>query len=123
MLETLFDYNYRNNTSFSNEKLQQAASKVMAETEEKELNAKHNANNVNIYHFCQSSNTTNTQIRNTNVTHERRISLDVLSETIKVFNGLTLQSTINNSAYYNSDGNYAERYSKGDQLAATHTSD
>ena len=34
MLETLVDYNDRNNSSVSNEKLRQAVSRVMAETEE-----------------------------------------------------------------------------------------
>ena len=34
MLENIFDYNDRKNAPKSNEKLQQAVSKVMAETEE-----------------------------------------------------------------------------------------
>ena len=45
--------------------------------------------------FCrQSPVTTNTQGEIANVTNERRIYLDILAETIKLFNGLTIQSTI-----------------------------
>ena len=73
--------------------------------------------------FCQSTVITNTQIMNTNVTNERQISSDILEETIKGFKGLTLQSTINDSAYYNSDEDDAESDLKSDQLVSTHTSD
>ena len=52
--------------------------------------------------FChQSPVTTNTQGEIANVTNDRRSSSDILVEMIKVFNGLTIQSTINNSEYYN----------------------
>ena len=44
----------------------------------------------------------------------------MLAETLK---GLTLDSTINDSAYYNSDKDDAERDQKSDPLVATHTSD
>ena len=83
MLETLVNKNDRNNAPLYNEKLRQAVSKVMAEMEEEERNIKHNANNVTMDHFYQSPVTTNTQIKIANVTSERRISLDVLSETIE----------------------------------------
>ena len=68
--------------------------------------------------FCQSHVTTNTQRENANTifTNERRNTLDMLAETLK---GLTLDSTINDSAYYNSDKSDA----KGNPLLATHTSD
>ena len=49
--------------------------------------------------------------------------MDILEETIKGFNGLTLQSKINDSAYYNSDKDDAEIDPKSDQLVATNTSD
>ena len=49
--------------------------------------------------------------------------MDILAETIKVFNGLTLQSTINDSAYYNSDEYEAESNPKINQLVAIQTSD
>ena len=104
MLETLVDYNDCNNTPSSNEKLRQAVSKVMAVTEEEENDSECNTNNVtmdNLFH--QSSFTTNTQGEIENVTIERRITLDILAETIRGFNGLTIQSTINDSAYYNSE--------------------
>ena len=44
----------------------------------------------------------------------------MLAETLK---GLTLDSTINDSAYYNSDEDDAESDPKSDPLVATHTSD
>ena len=46
LLETLFNYNNRNNGPFSNEKIQQAVSRVIAETEEVERDAERIANNV-----------------------------------------------------------------------------
>ena len=62
MLETLVDYNDRNNAPLSNEKIWQAFSKVMAETEDEERDAKCNANNVTMDTlFHQSPVTTNTQ--------------------------------------------------------------
>ena len=74
--------------------------------------------------FCnQSPVTTNTQREITNVTNERRISWDILEETIKVFNGLTLLSTINYSEYYNSEEYEAESNTNSDPKVATYTSD
>ena len=71
--------------------------------------------------FCHSPVITNAK-KNTNVTNDRRIASDILEETIKGFKGLTLQSTINSSPYYNSDKDEAESDLKNDQLVATHTS-
>ena len=73
--------------------------------------------------FCQYPVTTNTQGNIANVTNERRISSNILAETIKGFKLLTLDSTINDSEYYNSEEDGAERYPKSDQLVATCTSD
>ena len=42
----LVSYNVRNNGSFSDELIQQAVIKVMAETEEEERDAEHNSNQV-----------------------------------------------------------------------------
>ena len=36
--------------------------------------------------------------------YERQIASGILAEMIKEFKGCTIQSTINDSAYYNSDG-------------------
>ena len=91
MLDTLVNYNDCHNVPLSNDKLQLEVSKVMSKTEEEEHNAKHNANNVTMNTFCQSPTTTNTQRKNTNVTNERRISLDILAEKIKGFKRLTIQ--------------------------------
>ena len=75
----------------------------MAETEEEERDAKRNVNNVDMNTlFNQYPVTINTQRKDANVTNERRIVLNILAETIKELNGLTIQSTINDSAYYNS---------------------
>ena len=56
----------------------------MTETEEEERNAKHNANNVTIDTFCHSLVSINTQRNIANVTNERRISSEILAETIKI---------------------------------------
>ena len=100
MLETLVYYNDRNNEPLSNEKLRRAVSEFMAETEEEERDAEWNANYLTMDTFlCQSPVITNTQGEISNVRNERRISSEILAETIKVFNELTIQSTINNSEY------------------------
>ena len=120
MWETLADYNDLNNAPLSNEKLRQAVGKFMAETEEEERNA----NNVTMDTFChQSPVTTNTRGEISNVKNERQISLDILAETIKGFNGLAVQSTINDSTYYNSEEDDAEINPNSDPKVATHTSD
>ena len=71
--------------------------------------------------FYQSLVTTNTQVENTNAifASERQNTSDVLEEKLK---GLTLDSTINNSAYYNSDEYDAESDPNSDPLA-THNND
>ena len=46
LLETVIDYNDNHNELLSNEELRKAISTVMAETEEEELAAKRNSNNV-----------------------------------------------------------------------------
>ena len=72
--------------------------------------------------FCQSPVTTSTQGENAKVifTSERQNILDVLTETLKV---LTIDSTINNSACYNSDEDDAESNPERDPLVANHASD
>ena len=67
MLETLVKHNNRQHLPLSNDNLQQAVSKVMRETKEKDCNAYHDANNVTMETFCQSYVTTNTQRKNTRV--------------------------------------------------------
>ena len=67
--------------------------------------------------------TTNAPREKTDVSNERRISSDSLSETIKRFNILTLQSKINDSADYRSNKNVAKSDPKRDPLVDTHTSD
>ena len=76
-----------------------------------------------MYNFIQSPVMTNTPRNKTNLRNEKQISSDSLAETIKVFNRLTLQSTINDSADYHSDKNDAKSNPKSDQVVATHTSD
>ena len=51
MFETIVDYNDHNNASLSNDKLRQAFSKFMAETEVEEHISKRNTNNVTINIF------------------------------------------------------------------------
>ena len=94
----------------------------MVETEEEERDIILDANNVTMDNFCQSPVTANTKGENVNAifTSERRNILEMLAETLK---GLTLDSTINDSAYYNSDEYDAEGDPKIDPLLATHISD
>ena len=107
MLETLVDYNDHQNAPFSNEKLWQAISTVTEETEEEERNIILDANDVTMDTFCQYPVTTNTQGENANTifTSERQNTSDMLAEMLK---GLTLGSTINDPAYYNSYEDDAE---------------
>ena len=100
-----------------------AVSTIVAETEKEERDAKRNPDNVTMDTFIQSTVTTNTSRKKTNVPNEKRISLESLAETIKGFNIFTLQSTIKNSADYHSEKSYAEGDPKSDKVVATHTSD
>ena len=95
----------------------------MAEKEEEELNIILDANNMTMDTFFQSLTMTNSQEDIANVTIERYISLDITAETIKGFNGLALQSTINDFTYYNSEEDDAESYPNSDPKVATHISD
>ena len=72
--------------------------------------------------YCQFPVTTNTQGDNANAifTSKRRNTLDMLVETLKL---LTVDSTINDSAYYNSEEDDVEIDPKIDPLVATRTSD
>ena len=115
ILEALVHYNDCNNAPLSNEKILQAVRRVMAETEEEERDSELNANNVTMDNFFIQSpiaNNTQGEIVNVksvhftisssqgeiaNVTSERRISSEILAETINGFNELTIQSTINDS--------------------------
>ena len=114
MLENLIDHNDCHNTTLSNEKIIHAVSKFLAETEEEECNANNmtteecNANNMTMDTYCQYPIMNNTQRKDANVPNERRISSDILAETIKRFNRYTLCSTINDSGYYNSNEDDAE---------------
>ena len=124
MLETKVDYNDYNNAPLCNENLRQEVSKVMEETEEEERDSERNANNMTMDTFChQSPVTTNTQGEIANVTNEGQISSEILAESIKGFNGLTIQSTINDAAYYDSEEDDAESDPNSDPKVATHTSD
>ena len=91
----------------------------MAETEEEERNT----NNVTMDTFIHPPVTTNAPREKADVANEKRISLDCLTETIKGFNRLTLQSTINDYANDHSNKNVPESDPKSDPFVDTHTSD
>ena len=96
----------------------------MEETKEEERDSRRIANNVTMdTFFNQPPVTINTQRKNANMKNERRIYSNILAEKIKGFNGLTIQSTINNSAYYDSEVDDAKNDPKIDSLVASHTSD
>ena len=54
LVETLIDHHDRHNVQLCNEKLQQAVSIFMAETEEKERDDEHNSNIATMDNLCQS---------------------------------------------------------------------
>ena len=66
--------------------------------------------------FIQPPVTDNTPREKAEVENERLISSDSLTEKIKVFNKLTLDSTINDSADDYSNKNVAKSDPKGDPL-------
>ena len=61
--------------------------------------------------------------KNAEIPNEWRIASEFLAETLKEFKKLTLHSTINDSEYYNSYKDDAERDPKKGLLVATHTGD
>ena len=99
MLEILIYHIDHHNAPFSSEKLWQAVSIVMSETEKVECDAEHNKNNVSMdtvfNHSIISSSqgdienmksvhsTISTPQKDTNVTNERQIASDIMKETIK----------------------------------------
>ena len=67
----------------------------MAKTEDEERDAKSNANNVTTDTFIQTPITDNTPREETDVANDSQIYLNIQKETLKGFNRLTLQLTIN----------------------------
>ena len=94
MLKTMIKHNDRSKTPFSKEKIRQAINTIVEETEDEERNT----NNVTTDTFIHTPVTANAPREKTDVANERQISSDILTETIKGFNILSLQSTINDSA-------------------------
>ena len=56
----------------------------------------------------QSPITMNAQKKYANISLERQLASGVLAETIKFFKGYTIQSTINDYRYYESDEEFEE---------------
>ena len=108
LVETLIDHNDSHNVTLSNKKLRQAVSIVMEKMEEEAPDAERNANNVTMDNLIQFPVMINTPRKKAKFPNERQIYSDILAETIKGFKGLTLETTINDSAYYHSDKNDAE---------------
>ena len=119
----MIEHNDRSKTPLSKEKFQQEINTIVAEIEDEEQYSKRNANNLTTDTFIQPPVTTNTQRDKTKVANERRISLGSLTEMLKGFNRLTLQSTINDSADDHYNKNVAKGDQKSDPLVDTHTSD
>ena len=119
LLETMLEHNDRTKTPLSKEKLQQEINIIVEETEEGKLNA----NNVTTDTFIHPPVTTNIPSEKTDVANERQVCSDIMTETIKLFNTLTLQSTINDSADDHLYKNVAKIDPKIDTLVDTHTSD
>ena len=89
---------------------------IVADYKYEERDTKCNSNNVTMDTFIRSPVTTNIPREKTDVLNVRRILSGSLTETLRGFNILTLQSTINYSADAESDP-------KSNQVVATHTSD
>ena len=119
LFETMIEHNERTKTLLSKEKLQQAINMIVSETKEEECNP----NNVTIETFIQPTDTTSTPIEQIDIANQKRISSESLTETMKGFNRLTLQLTINDSAFGCSNKNVTKIYPKSDQYVPTHTSD
>ena len=77
---------------------------------------KRNTNNVTMDIFTHSPFMNNTQTKIANFPNERRISSDILAETIKEFKGLKIQSTMNDSSCYHSYQNDAKSNPKSDDI-------
>ena len=90
---------------------------------QKRKKEEHNANNMTTDTFIQTPVTTNAPREKTDVAYERRTSSDSLTEMLKVFNRLTIQSKIYNSTDYHSNKNVAESDPKSYQLVVTYNSD
>ena len=118
----MIEHNDPSKTPLLKEKLWQEINAIVAETEYEERYAKCNVSNVTTDTFIQSPVITNTPRNIANVSNERRIYSESLTETIKLFNILTLQSTINYSADDHLK-NVAGRDPKSDPLVDTHSSD
>ena len=71
--------------------------------EEEEEDYESNVNNVTIDTSFQSPVAINAQNKYTNMPYERRLASGILAKTIKEFKGCTIQSTISDSAQYDSD--------------------
>ena len=71
--------------------------------EEEEEEIENNINNITINTSFQSPVALNAQNKYATMSLERRLASGILAETIQSFKGCTIQSTINNSIYYESD--------------------
>ena len=93
MLETLVDYNERNNAPFSNENILQEISKGIAKQETEKRDIILDAHNITMDILCQSPVRNNRQGENANaiITSERINKLDALEEPLK---GLTINDAV-----------------------------
>ena len=83
MLENLVDYNDRNNTPLSNEKLQQAVSKVMPETEEEyDAESDPNSNPKVATHTSGRNKRKVTDTETPNINYPRKLLINPLTPEI-----------------------------------------
>ena len=100
MLDHLNGYNDRHGQLFPSKKLRDAVIRVMKE-EEEEIES--NINNFTMDTSFQSPIAMNAQNKDENMSLKRRLASVILAETIKNFKVCTIQSTINDYVYYESD--------------------
>ena len=113
MLDHLNNFCERHGERLSSKTLRCAVIRVMEEEEEYEQN---NFNNFTTDNSFRSIVAMNVQNKDTNISYERRLTSGILAETIKIFKGCTIQSTINDSGYYESDEQFDEINNSKEQV-------
>ena len=83
MLDFPLDHNDRHRTPLSSKKLQEAVSRVMAETKQEEKDVKRNVNNVTMDDLFQSPVTIKAQRKDANMTNKKKIASDIHAEMMK----------------------------------------
>ena len=115
MLDHLNEYNDHHGQKLPNKKLRDAVIRV---TEEEEEEIKSHINNITIDTSFQSPVAMNAKKKDANMSLEIRLTSGVLAKTIKNSKVCTIQSTINDSGYYESNKQVDEIKDSEEQVDA-----